>query len=69
VVACCLFHGGFLLGLLFGPEDGGDICLRIQHIQHYFQEDRNLLVTCFHADIGLFFDPEDEGDMFLRNVG
>jgi hypothetical protein len=26
--ACCLLHAGFLLGLLFNPEDGGDILLR-----------------------------------------
>jgi hypothetical protein len=26
--ACYLFHGGFLLGLFFDPEDGGDIFLR-----------------------------------------
>jgi hypothetical protein len=22
--SCYLFHAGFLLGLFFGPEDGGD---------------------------------------------
>jgi hypothetical protein len=26
--ACCLLHAGFLLGLLFYPEDGGDMFLR-----------------------------------------
>jgi hypothetical protein len=25
--ACCLLYGGFLLGLLFYPEDGGDMFL------------------------------------------
>jgi hypothetical protein len=23
--ACCLFHGGFFLGLFFEPKDGGDL--------------------------------------------
>jgi hypothetical protein len=23
--ACCLLHAGLLLGLLIGPEDGGDV--------------------------------------------
>jgi hypothetical protein len=26
--ACCLLHAGFLLGLLFNPEDEGDMFLR-----------------------------------------
>jgi hypothetical protein len=26
--ACCLLHPGFLLALLFNPEDGDDIFLR-----------------------------------------
>jgi hypothetical protein len=26
--ACCLLHAGFLLGLLFSPENGGDMFLR-----------------------------------------
>jgi hypothetical protein len=26
--ACCLHHYDFLLGLLFKPEDGGDIFLQ-----------------------------------------
>jgi hypothetical protein len=26
--ACCLFHAGFLLGLLFNPEDVGDMFLQ-----------------------------------------
>jgi hypothetical protein len=26
--ACCLLHGGFLFGLFFDREDGGDMCLR-----------------------------------------
>jgi hypothetical protein len=26
--ACCLLHAGFLLGLIFNPEDGGDMILR-----------------------------------------
>jgi hypothetical protein len=25
--ACCLFHAGFLFGLLFDPEDGSDMFL------------------------------------------
>jgi hypothetical protein len=25
---CCLLHAGFLVGLIFDPEDGGDIFLR-----------------------------------------
>jgi hypothetical protein len=25
--ACCLFHVGFLLGLFFNPENGGEILL------------------------------------------
>jgi hypothetical protein len=27
-IACCLFHVGFLLGLFFSHEDGGDVFLR-----------------------------------------
>jgi hypothetical protein len=26
--ACCLLHGGFLLGILYIREDGGDIFIR-----------------------------------------
>jgi hypothetical protein len=26
--ACCLFHAGFLIGLLFNSEDGGDMILQ-----------------------------------------
>jgi hypothetical protein len=26
--ACCLLHAGFLLGLLYNTEDGGDVFLR-----------------------------------------
>jgi hypothetical protein len=26
--ACCPLHTGFLFGLLFNPEDGGDISVR-----------------------------------------
>jgi hypothetical protein len=26
--ACYLLHAGFLLGLFFGPENGGDMFLR-----------------------------------------
>jgi hypothetical protein len=25
--ACCLFYADFLLGLIFDPEDGGDMSL------------------------------------------
>jgi hypothetical protein len=25
---CCLLHAGFLLGLFFNPEEGGDIFLQ-----------------------------------------
>jgi hypothetical protein len=28
VAACHLLHAGSLIGLLFGPEDGGDMFLR-----------------------------------------
>jgi hypothetical protein len=27
IVACCLLHSGFLVGLLFSPEDGDNIFL------------------------------------------
>jgi hypothetical protein len=27
--ACCLIHVGFLLGLLFCPEDGGEVFFQI----------------------------------------
>jgi hypothetical protein len=33
---CCLFHAGFLLGLLFNPEDGGDMfCCNCVTSQNY----------------------------------
>jgi hypothetical protein len=45
LLATCL-HVGFLLGLFFNPEDGGDMFLRnidFQHTtQHYIPEDRPL---------------------------
>jgi hypothetical protein len=55
------FIAGFLPGLFFDPEDGGDMLLR---------KDGGKLATRFHAGFlpGLLFDPEDGGDMFLRNV-
>jgi hypothetical protein len=40
--ACCLLHAGFLLDLLFDPEDGGDmllrnvgLCSRTQNSSHF----------------------------------
>jgi hypothetical protein len=55
------FHAGFLLGLFFGLEDGGDMFLRNVGCACY------LLLRWFLLDI--FFDSEDEGDMFLLTVG
>jgi hypothetical protein len=45
--ACCLLHAGFLLGLFFNPEDGGDMFfpkqwLTLAGTQHYIPEDRTL---------------------------
>jgi hypothetical protein len=42
-----LLHAGFLLGLFFDPEDGGDMFLRTlvdyqRTTQHYIPEDRTL---------------------------
>jgi hypothetical protein len=33
-IAAC-FHAGFLLGLFFHPEDGGDMFLRTDHVALY----------------------------------
>jgi uncharacterized membrane protein YciS (DUF1049 family) len=66
LLATC-FHAGFLLGLFFYPEDGGDMFLR--NIS-WLPTDYTLLATCFHTGflLGLYFYPEDGGDMFLRNI-
>jgi hypothetical protein len=43
----CLFFASFLLGLLFDPEDGGDIVLRnvglFWRTRIYIPEDRNII--------------------------
>jgi hypothetical protein len=58
-----LFHSGFLLGLFFYPEDGGDMFLRnVGKLSSDY-----LLHAGFF--LGLFFDPEVGSDMFLRNAG
>jgi hypothetical protein len=54
------FHGGFLLGLLFYPDDGGDMFLRNICLSPAFT-----LVSC----AAYFIYPEDGDEMFLRNVG
>jgi hypothetical protein len=43
----CLLPAGFLLGLIFDPEDGGKILPEVlvdfhQNTQHYIPEDRAL---------------------------
>jgi hypothetical protein len=43
---CYQLHAGFLIGLFFYPEDGGDMCLQNvdcqQATQHYIPEGRTL---------------------------
>jgi hypothetical protein len=48
---CCLLHAGFLLGLFFYPEDGGDIFSETSVDIHqtkrcYILEDRTLYNLC-----------------------
>jgi hypothetical protein len=33
--AYCLFHAGFLLGLLFNPDDRGEMCFRNINTANY----------------------------------
>jgi hypothetical protein len=61
--ACVLLYDGFLLGLLFDPEDGSDILLADFHwtTLYYIPEDRTLLshscenlfqllISCLHHE-------------------
>jgi hypothetical protein len=58
-------HADILFGLLFNPEDGGDISLRnVRWLSVAFLSHETTRLA-----LGLFFDPENGGDMFLRNSG
>jgi hypothetical protein len=52
--ACYLLHAGFLFGLLFNPEDGGNTGMLVnfhQTTQRYIPENITLLnqTTCFSS--------------------